>query len=101
MKPRRFNCACSAPSAKWQNKTGGGEGKSGTHVCENAVCEIELPSFHALLDDRIPNFDILSVPWGLLERGDSEVHISPLAKRDDPPGKFIWLQKWALSTRWG
>jgi hypothetical protein len=87
MKPRRFNCACSAPSAKWQNKTGG-EGESGTHVCENAVCEIVLLSFHAPLDDSIPNFDILGVQWGLLERGDSEVHISPLAKQDDPPKKF-------------
>jgi hypothetical protein len=41
----------------------------------------------------------LGVPWGLLERGDSEVHISPLAKLDEPPREFIRLQKRALSSR--
>lgn len=82
-----------------KQKRGKGKGRSGTYIRENGICELVFLSFHALLDDRIPNFDILGVPWGLLERGDSEVHISPLAKLDEPPREFIRLQKRALSSR--
>ena len=71
----------------------------GTHICEDAVCEIVLLGVHALLDDRIPYFDILGVPWSLLKRGDGKVHISLLAEPDEPPRQFIRLQKWAPPMR--
>lgn len=96
MNPRRFICTCSV-----QVKVGktNGKGLGDTHIREDAVCEIVLLGVHALLDDRIPYFDILGVPWGPLERGDGKVHLSPLAELDEPPREFIRLQKWAPRRR--
>jgi len=76
-----------------------GEGMNNTYICEGTVCELVFLGAHALLDDRVPYFDILGVPWCPLERGDSKIHISPFTKLDEPPRKFIRLQKWALFSR--
>jgi len=54
-------------------------GEMNKYICEDAVCEIVFLGAHALLDDRVPHFDILGVPWCLLERGDGKVHIALLA----------------------
>ena len=72
-------------------KTKKGEGGRGNnpYICEDAVCEPVFFGAHALLDDRVPHFDILSVPWCPLKLGDSKIHISPFAMRDEPPRKFI------------
>jgi hypothetical protein len=82
---------------KWQNKKGGVE--LVPYICEDGVCELEFLGVHTLLDDRVPNLDILGVLWSLLECGDGNVHSSPLAKLDEPLREFIRPQKWALSSR--
>jgi hypothetical protein len=82
-------------TGKWQEPKKGGEKGNNTYICEDAVGELVFLGAHALLDDRVPNFDILGVPWCPLERGDGKVHISLFAKLDEPPRKFIRLQKWA------
>jgi hypothetical protein len=83
----------------WQVAKKEGEGGNNTYICEDAVCELVFLGAHALLDDRVPHFDILGVPWCPLERGDSKIHISLFAERDEPPRKFIRPQKWALFSR--
>jgi len=71
------------------------EGREYAYIGEDAVCELVFLGAHALLDDRVPDFDILGIPWCPLERGDSKAHISLFAKRDEPLRKVIRLQKWA------
>jgi len=69
-----------------------GKMKRKTHIRKDAVRDPVFLGAHALLDERVPHFDILGVPRSALERGDGEVHFATVAERNETLGEIIGVQ---------